>query len=469
VTGALTTLTAALFARDAGGRVVGGDGRRPWTRLSIDTRTLQAGAVYLAIKGPRFDGHAFLADALGRGAAGLVVSDASALPPGAAAVPVVVVGDTVQALQDVARAVRRRSAARVVAITGSAGKTTTKEAAAAIAETRFRTLRNRGNLNNHIGLPLSLLELQDGAEVAVVELGMNHAGEIRRLVEIAEPDVRVWTNVGTAHIEYFGSQAAIADAKAEILEGSRAGSVCVANADDALVMPRVGRFPGRLLTFGVDERADVRPLAVDDRGLEGLSARIATPAGELRADSPLAGRANLANVLAAVAVGVALDVPAAAMAGAIATLRPAPHRGVVLRLSHGVVVYDDCYNASPSALLTALAAIGGDRASRRRVAFLGEMLELGEASRSLHETSGEAVARAGIAALVTVGGEPARALGLAASRVGVPPSSIHHVETSEAAASLAASIVRGGDLVLVKGSRGTRMERVVDRLQVEFA
>lgn len=465
-------LTAGRFAEDAGGRVIAGDPAHVLGHVSIDTRSLEAGDAFLAIHGPRVDGHDYLREAVRAGASALVVHREAALAGVATGDrPVVLVEDTVRALQDVARAVRRRSGATVVAITGSAGKTTTKELAAAAAAARFRTLRNRGNYNNHIGLPLSLLDLQGGHEVAVVELGMNHAGELRQLVGIAEPDVRVWTNVGTAHIEYFGSQDAIAEAKAEILEGASPDTVFVANADDPRVMSRARGFPGRVVTFGAAAgvEADVRAIDVEACGLEGVRARVSTPRGELSLSLSLAGRANLANALAAVAVGTALDVAPGAMAIALASVRPAPHRGELVRLPDDVLVYDDTYNASPSALEQALELVGAERPGRRKVAWLGEMLELGTASADLHRACGALVARAGVARLGTVGGPSARALGEAAVAAGVPAGSVSHHATSEEAAALAVSAVRPGDLILVKGSRGTRMERVVERLAGERA
>ena len=462
------TLSAGEIAQAAGAGVSGPASGAAFASVSTDSRAIRAGDLFVAVPGPRFDGHAFIGEAVARGAAGVVASDAGAAAAVAGRVPVFVVADTVAALQAIARRVRERSGAAVVAITGSAGKTTTKEAIAALLDARFRTIRNRGNLNNHIGLPLSLMELTGGAEVAVVELGMNHAGEIRRLVSIAAPDVRVWTNVGTAHIEYFGTMDAIADAKAEILEGGER-AVLVANADDPLVMQRAHRFAGRTLTFGIDQAAAVRATAIDDRGFDGVGASVETPRGPMRIESPLAGRGHLLNVLAAVAVGVHFDVPIPAMVERVRTLRPAPHRGEVLSLSGAVTVVDDCYNASPSALKELLRTAAGDRVERRRVAFLGEMLELGAASETLHRECGLAAAAAGVAALVTVGGPPARALGEAAVAAGLEPSQVAHVASSADAAALAPQVVRRGDLVLVKGSRGVRMEQVVERLAAEYA
>ena len=308
-------LTAGMVAQATGGRLVTGPAEQAFGSVSIDSRTLPAGALFVAVKGERFDGHAFVKDALARGASGLVVS---APVDRAGDVAVIEVADTVAALQHLGHVVRRRSGAKVVAITGSAGKTTTKEIAAELIATRHSVVRNVGNLNNHIGLPLSLLELRHGASVAVMELGMNHAGEIRTLVGIAEPDVRVWLNVGDAHIGHFGSREAIASAKAEILDDAGPATVVVANADDPLVMRYAAGAVGRLVTFGESPRATVRAAHLDSRGFEGTLAAVRTPAGSLDLAIPLAGRGHVMNVLAAIAVALEFDVPLPDIAPAIA-------------------------------------------------------------------------------------------------------------------------------------------------------
>ena len=465
--GRTVPLTAAAIAAAVGGRLAGGDPDRTPQGFSIDSRTLAAGDLFFALVAAR-DGHAFVAEALAKGAAGVVVSRPPAAPVDGRGGAVIEVADTTRALQDLGRFVRQQSLARVVAITGSAGKTTTKETIAAFLETRYRVAKNRGNLNNHLGLPLSLLELRHGADVAVMELGMNHAGEIRLLIGIAEPDVRVWTNVGEAHIGHFGSLDAIADAKAELLEGAAGGTVFVGNADDPRVVARAERFSGRAVWFGFGERADVRAVDVRDLGLEGSRARLVTPAGERDLAVPLIGRGNLANVLAAAAAGLEMDVPIDTLVDRAARLQPAPHRGAVLRLAGGVTVVDDSYNSSPSALKRTLDAVAREAGAARRLAVLGEMLELGDLSRTLHQECGRAAAAAGLAALWTIGGEPARAMGEAAIDAGMPARSVTHVAASADAAPLVAAAARRGDVVLVKGSHGIRTEVVVERLVEEF-
>src|SRR5436190_1299753 len=297
------------------GAITAGDETREFGGVSIDTRTLKAGDLFIAIRGDRFDGAEFAASAIDAGAAGVVLPRgrsgslsvfANAAADGRSAgggwsgergrlQPVVIeVDDTTAALQALAHGIRRESGTRVVAITGSAGKTTTKEVASDFLEGRYRVVRNRGNLNNHIGLPLSLIELRQRPEIAVVELGMNHAGEISTLVRVAEPEVRVWTNVGEAHLGFFASIEAIADAKAEILEGATRSTRLIANADDERIVAQLSRFPGTVTTFGIDHDADIHAVSVDDRGIDGVRAIVQTPRGSVDLAVPLVGRTNLA-------------------------------------------------------------------------------------------------------------------------------------------------------------------------------
>ncbi|HEX6323015.1 MAG TPA: UDP-N-acetylmuramoyl-tripeptide--D-alanyl-D-alanine ligase [Vicinamibacterales bacterium] len=465
--GAAFDLTAGWLAQAAGGRLAAGDPSTIVSAVSVDTRTLQPGALYVALEGGARDGHAFVADAAARGAAGVLMSETSTVerPQG---VCVIEVPDTLLALQAIGREIRRASHAMVVAITGSAGKTTTKEITAGLLEGRYDVFRNPGNLNNHIGLPLSLAELRSGPDVAVVELGMNHKGEISTLVALAEPEIRVWTNVGNAHIGFFRSREEIAEAKAEILERPQPGDRLIAGADDPLIAAHARTFQGRVVTFGLSEGADVRATGVTSRGIDGTAATIQTAKGSFDAVVPLVGVGNLMNVLAAVAVALELDVPIDDIARRAGALAPAARRGEVIRLPNGVTIVDDSYNSSPAALLQSLAALGAT-GEGRRAAVLGEMLELGDHAEGLHEECGRAAADARLAWLVTVGGAPARAMARAAQDAGMPSGAVEHVATADEASNAAAARVRPGDVVLVKGSRGIRVDRVVARLKAEAA
>jgi UDP-N-acetylmuramoyl-tripeptide--D-alanyl-D-alanine ligase len=462
-------LTAGLVADATGGRLIAGDTTRVFDRVSTDSRTMQpsvgahgAGALFIALSGPLFDGNDFAEQAIINGATGVLVSRPLAHAGQAA---VILVDDTLDALQKLGHSVRVRSGARVVAITGSAGKTTTKEATAQLLGAKFRVYRNAGNFNNHWGLPLSLIELRQGPEIAVVELGMNHAGEIRTLVHLAAPDVRVWTNVGNAHIGHFGSADSIAEAKAEILEDATADTLVVANADDERVMRHVTGFRGRRLTFGIDTKADVQATRVDDHGFDGTIADVTTPWGPLELRLVVPGRANLLNVLAAATVALEAGVPVADVARVAATLQPVARRGSSLTLTNGVRVIDDSYNASPAAVRVTVQALAKTAASGRRIAVLGEMRELGDDAVRWHGDCGRAVADARLDLLVAVGGPAADGLIEGARAAGMSAAQMHRFATSHEAAPAVAAMVRAGDVVLVKGSRGTRTDVIADQLK----
>jgi UDP-N-acetylmuramoyl-tripeptide--D-alanyl-D-alanine ligase len=472
-------LTLGWVAETVGGGLRCVDPQQEIGNVVIDTRVLQRGDFFVALRGARYDAHHFVAQAFEKGASGAIVEREYAVSAGLATAgrsgqaptghALIDVADTTRALQDLARAVRRASGTRVVAITGSAGKTTTKEAVAELLSGRFRVTRNKGNLNNHIGLPLSLLQLRDRPDVAVMELGMNHAGEISTLVAIAEPETRVWTNVGDAHIGFFSSADAIADAKAEILEQADPGHLLVCNADDPRITARVGAFLGRTVTFGMSTSATVRAVDVETLGIDGMRARVVTPVGERQVRTPLVGRGNLSNLLAATAVALEFGSTLDDIVSAAARLKAADRRGVVVRLRSGVVMIDDSYNSSPMALTRALETVAADTQGLRKIAVVGEMLELGEHSLALHREAGRNVAAAGIQFLFAVGGAPARALADAAVEAGMPTSAVRYAQTSDMAADEVAEAVRPGDLVLIKGSRGTRTDVVADRIAAVFA
>jgi UDP-N-acetylmuramoyl-tripeptide--D-alanyl-D-alanine ligase len=467
-------LSAGAIAAAVGGHLLIGDAAQVIDGFSIDSRTVQRGDLFIALRGERFDGAAYATKSLDAGACGVMLPrDPSRAAHREAArregAVVIEVDDTTAALQALGRHVRRASGARVTAITGSAGKTTTKEISAEFLSARYEVYRNPGNFNNHIGLPLSLLELRARPDVAVVELGMNHAGEISRLVALAEPDVRVWTNVGDAHLGFFNSPEAIADAKAEILEGATPSAVLVANADDPQVMARAPAFAGRVVTFGTSSRSDIRATQIEELGVEGTRAHLRTPDGEADLRVPLLGFGNLQNVLAATAVAHLHGVPLDDVVECAAALRPARHRGEIVKLSNGVTLVDDSYNSSPAALMRALEAVGRDRSHGRKIAVLGEMLELGAFAQPLHVECGDAAVKAGISRLVAVGGAAAAALAGAARDAGLDDEAAVHVGTSAEAAELLLASIAPGDLVLVKGSRGIGTDLVVERLKAEWS
>jgi len=429
--------------------------------VSIDSRSLEPGALFVAIHGPRFDGHDFLGAARERGAAAALVERDAPAPAG---LPLVRVASTGAALLALGHAARQSFAGPVVAVTGSLGKTTTKEMTAELLLSRGPVLKTEGNLNNQYGLPLTLLRLEASHVAAVLELGMSAPGELRALSAVAEPDVAVITRVAPVHLEFFASTDAIAEAKAEILEGLRPGGTAVLNGDDPRLR-RIGeRFAGKVVWFGRDRRFLVS--AERWRGT-GFGMRFELRVGERVLDValPLAGPHFAENFMAAAAAAHVLGVPPDAIAEAATRLRPARHRGELRRLGEGVIVLDDSYNSSPAALeaaVVALTLVPG----LRRVAVVGDMLELGPSGPMLHREAGRSLAGrvdvvVGIGPLAEQFVEGARAAGL-------PPRSAAHYSDAKSAAEAVASLVAPGDAVLVKASRGMRLEQVVEALAARF-
>jgi UDP-N-acetylmuramoyl-tripeptide--D-alanyl-D-alanine ligase len=460
VTAAALTLAGVLEA--TGGTLASGaaaSGGLAFTGVSIDSRTTAPGALFVAIRGPRFDGHAFAGAARDRGASAVLADH----PLEAAGVPVVCVADTARALRDLAGHVRRRAPIPVVGITGSVGKTTTKDMTAALLATRGPVLKTEGNLNNEYGLPLTLLRLRPEHTAAVLELGMRAPGEIRALSAVAAPDVATITRIAPVHLEFFPSLDAIAEAKAEILEGLGAGTA-VLNGDDPRLR-RIGeRFGGRVLWFGHDPRFEAS--AESWRGTDsGISFRLRLAGRSVDVSLPLLGAHFVDDFLAAAAAAHALGIEPEAMAQAALSLSPARHRGEVRRLGDGVVLLDDCYNSSPAALEAAVAALGLLPGSRR-VAILGDMLELGPSGATLHRESGRTLA--GRADVLLAVGAMALELLEGAREAGLAGSGTHHFDSAAQAATAAAGIVRPGDAVLVKASRAVRLEEVVDALVARF-
>lgn len=440
------------------------------TGYSIDTRTLAAGDLFFAIRGERFDAHDFVADALGRGACAAVVAAARArdLLPEAHAHPLLLVEDPLVALQTLAASVRRYWGKLVVAVTGSAGKTTTKEAIAAVLATQLRVLKSKGNLNNHFGLPLQLLKLAPEDEVAVIEMGMSAAGEIAALCQIASPDWGVVTNVGNAHAEGFPDGiAGVARAKYELVAGlspqARERAVAFLNADDAYVSQFGRDFPGRAVYYATRSVAvavaDVHAEEIEELGPAGLKFRVVTVEGE---SAPvrlaLLGRHNIANALAAIAVGMQAGIPLARCAAAIASLKPEDKRGELIEW-HGATLINDCYNSNPEALQSMLETLAAMPAARH-ILVAGEMLELGRRAAQLHRECGRAAAAAGIEVVIGVRG---LAREIVAGAEGAGTTAIF-VETPQAAGEWLKQNLKTGDAVLLKGSRGVRLEQALTPL-----
>jgi UDP-N-acetylmuramoyl-tripeptide--D-alanyl-D-alanine ligase len=432
---------------------------------SIDSRTTAPGELFFAVRGERFDGHDFVAGAVECGAAAAVVSRArvATLPDAALAVPLLIADDPLIALQALAAHVRRLWGRKVVAVTGSAGKTTTKEAIAAALGAQFNVLKSKGNLNNAYGLPLQLLRLEPEHEFAVVEMGMNHAGEIAALARIAAPDWGVVTNVGTAHMENFGDgQAGIARSKFELVASLPASGVAFLNCDDPYVSQFGRDFAGKAVYFGSGPCADPQILAVteDENGLQ-VQFRSGQRQGNVTIH--LLGAHNAHNAMAGMAVAREAGVPAEAAAAALASLTAGDKRGEVLKIA-GATILNDSYNSNPEALRSMIRTLAA-RPALRRILIAGEMLELGELGPQLHAAAGKTAADAGLDIVIGVSGN-AQHLAAAACWGGVASQ---FLPDAEVAGQWLVQNLRKGDVVLVKGSRGVRLERTIEIAKSHFA
>ena len=430
------------------------------TGYSIDTRTIDRGDLFFAIRGPKFDGHDFIAAAWEAGAAA-VVAKSSWTAAHQVRGPLLAVGDPAAAMRQLAREVRRRWGLPVVGVTGSNGKTTTKDAIAALLAKRFQVAKTEGNLNNDLGLPLSILRMHDTAEVGVFEMGMNHRDEISALAGIAEPTVGVVTNVSEAHAENFSSADAIALAKRELIEALPENGTAVLNADDLRVRGFRDVHAGPVVTFGESEDADFRVVAIETRGADGLRFTLLQrrDGKVVRFQTGLIGRHNAVNLAAALATASVYGVDSPDLVDAVACLRPARRRGQTKRLG-GALLIDDCYNANPRAMEVMLRVLAETPATRR-IAVLGEMRELGECAEELHRRVGRAATRAGVDLLIGVTGA-ARWIVDEAALAGLPLSRTSFFEEPEEAGRFVAEQLRAADAVLFKASRGVALERALD-------
>jgi UDP-N-acetylmuramoyl-tripeptide--D-alanyl-D-alanine ligase len=429
---------------------------------SIDSRTLQSGDLFFAIHGERFDGHDFVETVIEAGAAAAVIARANLerYPSDAIRRRLLLVDSPLAAMQRLASSVRRHWGKRVIGITGSSGKTTTKEAIAQVLESRFRVHKSQGNLNNHFGLPLQLLKLQPEHEVAILEMGMSHAGEIAALCKIAAPDWGVVTNVGTAHAENFSDgQAGIARAKYELIASLPRLGTAILNCDDKYVRQFGRDFAGRTIYFGIEKLADPRAESVTPMGAEGTRFTVCSDGHSAQVDLRLMGEHNVSNALAGIAIGLASGISLDECAASLAQLTPPDKRGQTLEI-RGATLINDSYNSNPQALRAMVETLLTIPAERR-IVVAGEMLELGPAGPRLHRECGEIMGTRGIDLVVGVRGEAASIVEGAKST----GAEAIFVPTPEEAGAWLKENLRAGDAVLLKASRGVRLERALEVLQ----
>src|SRR6266567_3114671 len=446
------------------------------TGYSIDSRTIGPGDLFFAVKGEKMDGHDFVGQALEKGAVAAVVAQervslvrASVAPgvharggrawtpaPTRSDLPLIAVEETLVALQVLAKAVRQLWARPLVAVTGSAGKTTTKDAIAHILSACFRVHKSEGNFNNHFGLPLMLLKLRPEHDIAVLELGMSHLGEITALAQIAQPDIGVVTNVAPVHLEFFSSIAEIARAKYELVESLPADGTAVLNGDDKYVSQFGRDFKGKVITYGFGPACTVRADQWESNGEGGSVFNLVVGNQRENVVLPLIGKHNVHNALAAIAVGLEYGVTLCESAGAMAKLSPADKRGQVVRIGN-ITVINDCYNSNPKALAAMVDALA-EMPAKRWIVVAGEMLELGPQGEELHRESGQYIAGKKLDILIGVRGL-AKAMVDSAKEAGV---AAEFLATPEEAGEWLASETKDGDVVLLKASRGVKLEKALE-------
>ena len=449
------------------GTLVRGEAHQPVRGVSTDSRRLQGGELFVALRGEHFDGHRFAEASLQQGAAAVLVADATAVPtastsPGA----VILVEDTLVALQALAQAHRRHFHGTVVAVTGSNGKTTVKELTASVLRQRYDTYKASGNLNNHIGVPLTLLGMELAHEVAVLEMGMNHLGEIRNLCAITHPHIGVVTNVALAHVGHVGSLEAIQQAKGELIESLDTSGIAIVNADDPRTLALGQRAPGHVLTFGRASDATVRGHILTDHGLQGLECVVELDGAPWDVRLMLPGAHQLLNALAAATVGVALQVPAVAIVEGLQAYQGMSGRMTVRQGQGGTMLIDDTYNANPDSMQAALRFLAELPDAGRRLAVLGDMLELGEEAPALHRDIGALVRQSGVAHVIALG-PLARHIATGARDAGMAAGEVHCVADRDEALAVVRHLWHPQDIILLKGSRGMAMEHLVTALAAD--
>ena len=459
-------LTIEEVLRATGGKLLQGKGNAFFQGISTDSRTITEGELFIALKGPCFDGHHYALEALKKKAGGVLVEEdmvGDIRWNGYRSRAVIAVKDTLTALGAIARDWRRKYGPPVVALTGSNGKTTTKEMIAACLETTFPILKTKGNLNNLIGVPLTLLTLTEKERVVVLEMGMNVPGEIRRLTEIAEPDVGLITNIQKVHLEGMGSLERLKEEKGELFRKMRRDGTILVNQDDPRVVDLARDYPGQKITFGIETPAEVMAKEIQLRGVEGTSFTLILEEEAMEVHLQLLGRHFVPNALSAIAVACLFGVELKQAKEAIEHFQSFPMRMEVVPLKGGKTLINDAYNANPYSMELALETLVEVKRKGRAIAVLGDMLELGNFEKEAHEQLGERVSELSIDFLLALG-EDAPLVVESAIRHGFPIEKTRIVESHSEAISLLRQMLENGDWILVKGSRRMAMEKIVEGL-----
>ena len=456
----MVELNANEVAELIEGKIIQGSPYARFHTFNIDSRLSQRGELFFALIAQR-NGHDFLPDAARRGASGAVISQN--IPPPNQNIALIQVNNTLLALQNLAQKVIADLPTTIIGITGSIGKTTTKEFTAGLLSGHYKVLKSEGNFNNHIGLPLSILKLQETHEVIVLEMGMSHPGELIRLTQIAPPDIAVITNIHPVHLEFFEDIEGIAQAKKEILEGMKTTGTAILNGDDPYIEKISNNLRETKLFFGFSAKNDIQARNIQRRGTRGISFDLHYGEKKEEILIPYLYKSFLSNFLAASAVAYALSIPLEHLKTQSSTLKPFPMRGEVLQLENGIILVDDSYNSNPAALESALKDLA-ELETKRKVAILGDMLELGKKEIDYHLQAGKQVKENNWHLLITVG-PLSRYIGEGAQLAGMRSEQVISYRDAEQAAAQVVSSLQAGDLVLVKGSRGMKTEKIVEKLK----
>ena len=445
------------------GQLLQGDLSCPFRGVSINSRTVVRGELFVCIKGDRFDGHDFLADVIEKKVGGIIISDPAKLPSKpvrSEEEPFVIhVQDTLKALQGLASFQRKRFPLQVVAITGTNGKSTTKEMIASILETKFKTLKTQGNLNNHIGVPLTLLKREPSHEMGVLELGMSAAGEIKRLAEIAQPDIGVITNISEGHLVQLKSLKDIQSAKGELFDALTEQSTAIVNADDPLVLELARSLRAKTVTFGIDQPADVRASEIENKDNLGFQFKVSLFDKTLSVRLPYLGYCNIYNALAALATGYSLGIKEDAMTRGLENYQRMSQRNEQIQHKE-IDLINDSYNANPRSMTEALKTLDSFKTQGRRIFVIGDMLELGDRSITAHQKLGEEIAASKTNILIALGKLASLSAKSAQALAGEKIQILELASHQEAAEFLTQEAV-SGDCVMFKGSRGAAMEKVL--------
>ncbi len=452
--------------RATGGRLIQGYENTIFHGISTDSRTLQPGELFIPLKGARYDGHDFLREALEKKASGVLVEEEKVGDfrwNGYRSKAVISVRDTLRALGDIAKYRRGKFKSKVIGLTGSNGKTTSKEMISVCLETTYKTLKTEGNLNNLIGLPLTLLKLDETKEVVILEMGMNVPGEVRRLTEIAQPDVGLITNIQKAHLEGMGNLERIKEEKGELFRGIKDRGTIIVNQDDPMVIDLARNFLGQKITFGIENSADLMARDIKLRGKSGTSFHLVFKEKEMEVEIPLLGRHFVYNALSAIASAIIFGIELERVRETLKRFKSIPMRMEIIELREGIFIINDTYNANPRSMELALETLSEMRGKGRAIAVLGDMLELGTYSNEAHRDLGMKVSKFSIDFLIALG-EEAPVVVESAIRHGLGLEKAMVVESHQEAISILKNTIKQGDWILVKGSRGMRMEKIVKGL-----